>query len=50
MKTMASERNIANIAMPMIGCGLDGLEWDKVSQIIQKTFEDTEINIKVYKL
>jgi len=50
MKTMAGERNITNIAMPMIGCGLDGLEWDKVSQIIQKVFEDTEVNIKVYKL
>lgn len=38
------------IAMPMIGCGLDGLEWDEVSDIIQSVFADTDVEILVCKL
>lgn len=35
------------LAMPRIGCGLDKLEWDKVKQIINDTFADTDIEIIV---
>lgn len=35
------------ISMPMIGCGLDKLEWDKVSKIIKDVFADTDIEILV---
>lgn len=37
------------IAMPTIGCGLDKLEWDKVSEIIKDVFEDTDAYILVCK-
>ena len=33
--------------MPIIGCGLDKLQWDKVSKIIKEIFEDTDIEILV---
>lgn len=33
-----------------IGCGLDGLEWNKVSAILDQVFEDTDIKITVYSL
>lgn len=33
------------VAMPLIGCGLDQLEWDKVEQIIKECFEHTDIEI-----
>ena len=35
------------IAMPLIGCGIDGLEWTKVRELIHKTFDDMNIEIVV---
>lgn len=35
------------LAMPTIGCGLDRLEWNRVSQMIKGTFADTDIDISV---
>ena len=35
------------IAMPIIGCGLDQLQWNKVSEIIKDVFKDTDIDILV---
>jgi O-acetyl-ADP-ribose deacetylase (regulator of RNase III) len=39
--------NIKKIAMPIIGCGLDKLQWDKVSEIIKEVFQDSDIEILV---
>ena len=39
--------DIKKIAMPIIGCGLDRLQWDKVSEIIKDVFKDTDIEILV---
>ena len=44
---MMSGKTGVKIAMPKIGCGLDGLEWDRVSKIIQDTFADMDIEILV---
>lgn len=41
--------DITKIAMPIIGCGLDRLQWDKVSEIIKDIFKDTDIEILVCK-
>lgn len=49
MKNIALENNIKKIAMPLIGCGLDNLSWPTVKSIIQKTFQDTDLEIVVYK-
>jgi len=38
---------IEKIAMPMIGCGLDKLDWDVVKEIIEDVFEDINIEILV---
>ena len=38
------------IAMPVIGCGLDRLDWSKVSDIIKDVFSDTDIEILVCKI
>jgi len=35
------------IAMPLIGCGLDKLKWEKVEEIIHKTFDDFDVEIIV---
>jgi O-acetyl-ADP-ribose deacetylase (regulator of RNase III) len=39
--------DIKKIAMPVIGCGLDRLQWDKVSEIIKDVFKDADIEILV---
>lgn len=49
MKQICLENDIKKIAMPVIGCGLDRLEWSKVSDIIKDVFSDTDIEILVCK-
>ncbi|MCQ2968549.1 MAG: macro domain-containing protein [Clostridium sp.] len=43
MRDIALQKNIKNIAMPLIGCGLDRLDWDQVKSIIENVFNDTDI-------
>ena len=47
MKALCQSENIHKIAMPIIGCGLDRLEWDKVSRIIKDVFQEEDIEILV---
>lgn len=49
MKGICESHKIRKIAMPLIGCGLDRLEWYKVSEIIKKLFSDTDMEILVCK-
>ena len=35
------------IAMPLIGCGLDKLNWEKVKPLIYDTFKDKDVEILV---
>ena len=46
MYSICINTGIRKIAMPVIGCGLDRLEWEKVSEQIKETFghlDDMEI-------
>lgn len=47
MRHSAHSRHITKIAMPKIGCGLDKLEWEKVSSIIKRVFANTDVEILV---
>lgn len=47
MKKLCVAKNINKIAMPLIGCGLDRLQWEKVSEIVQEVFKDIDIEIVV---
>ena len=49
MKTVCESNNIKKVAMPIIGCGLDRLEWGKVSEIIKNVFQNSDIEILVCK-
>ena len=49
MKRVCKANNIKKVAMPVIGCGLDKLKWDKVSKIIKNIFKDIDIEILVCK-
>lgn len=39
--------NQTKLAMPRIGCGLDGKDWNKVSAMIQDVFKDTDVEILI---
>ena len=45
LKIQCQRRKIYKLAMPAIGCGLDRLNWQDVSKLIQNTFKDTNIDI-----
>ena len=49
MSRACKDIGITKVAMPIIGCGLDRLQWDKVSEIIKEIFEDIDIEILVCK-
>lgn len=49
MKIVCDANNINKVAMPLLGCGLDRLQWDKVSKFIKEVFKDTDIEILVCK-
>lgn len=43
----AKNNRVTHLAMPKIRCGLDRLDWDRVSEMIQKRFWDEDIDILV---
>lgn len=47
MKEDMVDTGVKKIAMPKIGCGLDGLNWDIVRSIIKEVFKDTDIEILI---
>ena len=49
MKQICLENNIKKIAMPVIGCGLDRLNWNDVSEQIKSIFTDMHVEILVCK-
>lgn len=41
---------VKKLGMPLIGCGLDKLNWSDVSYLIKQVFYDTELTITVCRL
>lgn len=50
MRNVCEENNIKRVGVPMIGCGLDRLNWNRVSSILKHVFVDTDIEILVCRL
>jgi O-acetyl-ADP-ribose deacetylase (regulator of RNase III) len=50
MRDHCFENGIRRLSMPLLGCGLDRLEWDQVKKIIHRLFEPIGMHITVYKL
>ncbi|XP_022092659.1 O-acetyl-ADP-ribose deacetylase 1-like [Acanthaster planci] len=42
--------NVHNVSMPRIGCGLDGLKWDRVTTVIRDTLGRTDLTVTIYTL
>ena len=47
MGKICYEKGIQKVAMPAIGYGIDKLEWDRVSELIQNVLKHTPIDIIV---
>lgn len=47
MKWQCEKLNLNKIAMPRIGCGLDGLSWQLVSRMINEVFANTDFEIQI---
>lgn len=50
MRDQLESLSITKLAMPLIGCGLDRLEWDRVKDIIEDVFTDIDIDIIICRL
>ena len=48
MSQHCEKHGVTHLAMPKIGCGLDGLKWDKVSAIIEEVFKHTNVHVYIY--
>ena len=42
------DQKYRSIAIPALGCGLGGLDWNVVKQMIEKAFANSEKTIKIY--
>lgn len=50
MRDHAVANKVAHIGMPLLGCGLDRLQWAQVKQMLYDLFSTSGIAITVYKL
>lgn len=50
MREQCEDFAITKLAMPLIGCGLDKLDWEQVRDVIEDVFEKTDIEILVCRL
>ncbi|XP_029734833.2 ADP-ribose glycohydrolase OARD1 isoform X2 [Aedes albopictus] len=49
MRKHMDENGAKKLAIPRIGCGIDGLEWSKVKGILNSTFgQEKDVDIVVY--
>jgi O-acetyl-ADP-ribose deacetylase (regulator of RNase III) len=48
MRDHMVKNEVKELAIPQIGCGIDGLKWDEVSKRLHKVFNDTDIEITVF--
>jgi len=49
MRKLCEQFQVKQLAMPMIGTGLDKLSWDVVSNLIDEIFKSTDIQIQICK-
>lgn len=50
MRDLCIKNDVHQLAMPRIGCGLDKLNWDQVSRLIQRVFAEDDIEITIYSI
>jgi O-acetyl-ADP-ribose deacetylase (regulator of RNase III) len=49
MKKINEQFPEKHIGLPMIGCGLAGLQWNKVKKIIKEELQNLDVTVVFYK-
>lgn len=49
MRIQCENLDISKLAVPLLGCGLDRLNWEQVKDVIEDVFDSTDIEILVCK-
>lgn len=50
MREHMRNNSVKELAIPQIGCGIDGLKWNEVEARLRRVFDETDdIEITVYK-
>jgi len=47
MVEQVADLEIEKVAVPLLGCGLDRLNWESVKEMIEEVFEDIDVEILV---
>ena len=50
LREACEKYSVCNLALPKIGCGLDGLDWPTVRDMLTSAFENSNTAIVVYTL
>lgn len=50
MREQCEESSIKKLAMPLISCGLDRLDWSQVKDVIEDVFSETDVEILICRL
>eukprot|EP01114_Cavostelium_apophysatum_P018679 TRINITY_DN5840_c0_g1_i1.p1 TRINITY_DN5840_c0_g1~~TRINITY_DN5840_c0_g1_i1.p1 ORF type:complete len:230 (+),score=54.06 TRINITY_DN5840_c0_g1_i1:98-787(+) len=50
MRDHCVANKVSTLAMPRIGCGLDGLLWPNVKKLLDRVFGVTDIQVEIYSL
>ncbi|XP_049610510.1 ADP-ribose glycohydrolase OARD1 isoform X1 [Syngnathus scovelli] len=50
MRAHCIQHEVTRVSMPRIGCGLDRLNWERVSAMLEEIFEPAHISLTVYSL
>lgn len=48
LRELCEQHNVTKLAMPLIGCGLDKLDWNEVRCSLEYEFQNTNIDVVVY--
>lgn len=48
LKNHYAQWGLKSFAMPQLGCGLGGLQWEKVKPLIERYFAEEPIEVEVY--
>ncbi|MDR6943707.1 macro domain-containing protein [Mucilaginibacter pocheonensis] len=49
LKDFLTENDVRSVAMPALGCGNGGLDWEKVKPLIEDKLSDLGVHIRVYE-
>jgi O-acetyl-ADP-ribose deacetylase (regulator of RNase III) len=49
LRRVVEQRAIGSIAIPALGCGLGGLDWDKVEPMIEEAFDGVSCEVELYE-